>query len=140
MNKERMLLLAELLDNIKPEKFNITYWTSDYNEDDNVHRCQDDKFIDLSVYNCETAGCIAGWAVALKNDLEVNDVEPDSVEAIARDYLGLTFEEGQRLFYYSSASIWSDHCSALGLYNNEDVTNKQAATTLRKIVAGDWVL
>ena len=139
MNKERMILLADLLDSIKPEKFNITYWASDYNEYTTDYSCQDD-IADLSVYNCNTAGCIAGWAVAMKNDLQVNDVYLDRVEEIAKDYLDLTYEESQRLFYYGNASVWSEYGEKLGCYDNEKVTASQAAITLRKIVAGEWEL
>jgi len=139
MNKERMILLADLLDSIKPEKFNIVYWTSDYNPDEDEHYCQDD-IVDLSVYNCNTAGCIAGWAVAMKNDLQVNDVRLDHVEEIAKDYLDLTHEESQRLFYYGSASVWSDYGEQLGLYDNEKLTASQAAIALREIAAGNWEL
>lgn len=139
MNKERMILLADLLDSIKPEKFNIVYWTSDYNPDEDQHYCQDD-IVDLSVYNCNTAGCIAGWAVAMKNDLQVNDVRLDHVEEIAKDYLDLSYEESQRLFYYGSASVWSDYGEQLGIYDNEKLTASQAAIALRKIAVGDWEL
>lgn len=139
MNKERMILLADLLDSIKPEKFNITYWTSDYNPDEDQHYFQDD-IADLSVYNCNSAACIAGWAVAMKNDLQVNDVRIDHIEEIAKNYLDLSHEESQRLFYYGSASVWSDYGEQLGLYENEKLTGSQAAIALREIAAGNWEL
>jgi hypothetical protein len=139
MNKERMILLADLLDSIKPEKFNIIYWASDYNEDTTDYSCQGD-IVDLSVYNCNTAGCIAGWAVAMKNDLQVNDVYLDRIEEMAKDYLDLSYEESQRLFYYGGSSVWSDYGEQLGLDDNEKLTGSQAAIALREIAAGNWEL
>lgn len=140
MNKERMLLLADLLDTIQPQQFNIQYWTSDYDEDSGDHFCQD--MVDLSAYKCNTAACIAGWAVALENDLEVVDCNINTIEDRAVNYLDLTDEQRHRLFYYSSLSIWAEHAYEVGLGEDsaDDLSSKGAAYGLRKIVSGEWEL
>jgi hypothetical protein len=136
-----MLLLADLLDNIEPQQFNIQYWASDYDNVTHHHSCQDD-FVDLSAYKCNTAACIAGWAVALQNDLEVIDCPIDSIEERAMEYLGLGYDDKQRLFYYGSGSIWGEHCDELGLAEDdiEALSSKDAAAGLRLIVNGNWEL
>ncbi len=50
---------------------------------------------------CGTTACIAGWAVALNKNLPLNQAEDACIacEREAMKALGLTFDEGQRLFY-----------------------------------------
>lgn len=142
MNKERMLLLAELLETIKPHKFNLETWVSVYDEECNWHSSPD--YVDLSAYNCNSAACVAGWAVAMKNDLTVDDLQCRTVEEEAIEYLGLNYREAQHLFYYGSDSIYEQHRSELGILEGEPlaiaVTAKHAAMTIRKVVDGEWSL
>jgi len=142
MNKERMLLLAELLETIKPHKFNIETWVSEYDEACEWHSSPD--YVDLSAYNCSSAACIAGWAVAMKNDLTVNNLKAGDVEQEAENYLGLNHREAQSLFYYGSDSIYEKHRDDLGILPEEllakTITAKHAAMTIRKVVDGEWSL
>jgi len=142
MNKERMLLLAELLETIKPHKFNIETWVSVYDEECNWHSSPD--YVDLSAYNCNSAACVAGWAVAMMNDLTVDQLHCRTVEDEATEYLGLTVREAHHLFYYGSDSIYHQHRSELGILEDEPltkaVTAKHAAMTIRKVVEGEWSL
>lgn len=148
MNKERMMLLADLLDSISPEKFSLTYWASynSYDEEDDSfsYISQDGDYVDLSVYKCNTAGCVAGWAVALKNDLSVDNlVHVGEVERQAREYLELTHDQAHSLFYYSSVSIWNDYHEELGLNDefgyDHAVKSHHAATMVRNLAEGKWV-
>lgn len=142
MNKERMLLLAELLETIKPHKFNIETWVSVYDEQCDWHSSPD--YVDLSAYNCDSAACVAGWAVAMKNDLTVNQLHCRTIEEEAAKYLELTVREAQHLFYYGEESIYGQHRSELGILEDEPlakaVTAKHAAMTIRKVVDGEWSL
>jgi len=142
MNKERMLLLAELLETIKPHKFNIETWVSVYDAERDWH-CSHD-YVDLSAYNCNSAACIAGWAIAMKNDLTVDQLHCRTVEEEAAKYLELTVYEAQHLFYYGDDSIYGQHRSELGILEDEPlakaVTAKHAAMTIRKVVEGEWSL
>lgn len=147
MNKERMILLADLLDSISPENFNLAYWASYYSpgeEEEFRHSCQDGDYVELSAYKCNTAGCVAGWAVALKNDLSIDKtVCITEIEEQARDYLGLTDQEAHSLFYYSSLSIWNCYHEQLGLDDDfgfdHSVKSHHAATMLRNLAEGKWV-
>lgn len=142
MNKERMLLLAELLETIKPHKFNIETWISEYDEACDWHSSPD--YVDLSAYNCNSAACVAGWAVAMKNDLTVNQLSCRTVEEEATEYLGLNYREAQHLFYYGEESVYGQHRDELGILEHEPlqnaVTAKHAAMTIRKVVDGEWSL
>lgn len=92
MNKQRMIMLADLLDKVKPIQFNMTdwfsVWTGDYDgyEDDDDFYYEADgnawKTNDLMVmngYDCQAAACIAGWAVVLKNDFALNNPNQQTV-------------------------------------------------------------
>lgn len=142
MNKERMLLLAELLETIKPHKFNIETWVSEYDEACDWHSSPD--YVDLSAYNCNSAACVAGWAVAMKNDLTVDQLSCRTIEEEAMKYLELTYSEAQYLFYYGDDSIYGQNRSELGILEGEPlsqaVTAKHAAMTIRKVVDGEWSL
>lgn len=138
MNTERMFLLADLLDSLPPEKFNLSYWVSEIYDEG----YSNDDYCDLSAYNCNSAACIAGWAVALKNDLNAGSVYCGDIEMDAAEYLGLTLQERNRLFYYGSDTIWNTHRETLGceIPFEDTVTNKMAATAVRNIAQGKWEL
>lgn len=137
MNKERMMMLADLLDSLPEEKFDLTFWINDREQEQETP-----DYVDLSVYDCNTTACIAGWAVALKNDLAVDQLYCGDVEREAGDYLGLNRQEMQRLFYYGTETIWADYKHDLGCEYPFDhtVTNKMAATAVRNIAQGKWEL
>jgi hypothetical protein len=153
MNKENMIKLAELIESLPEKKFNMTYWTSEiqgFTHDGNVTHYANNQKIDY--YDCTTAGCIAGWAIALKNNLRAEIVEANSViriaeiKAIACDFLGLTKQEGDNLFLMESSSIWFDHAfKDFDIFHEENgtgidpdsITNKMAAEVLRKVISGE---
>jgi hypothetical protein len=94
MNKERMSLLADLLDNLKPVQFNMSEWFSYVHVEDDEINSRNEKMLDSSYdptweeqgelcfthrsvqvmngYDCKAAACIAGWAVVMKNDFALN--------------------------------------------------------------------
>ena len=137
MNTQRMMILADLLDSLPEEKFELAYWVNDRRQEGETP-----DYVDLSVYDCNTTACIAGWAVALKNDLAVDNLYCGDVEVQAGDYLGLNRQEMQRLFFYGLDTIWSDHADELGCESPYDytVTNKMAAKAVRNIAQGKWEL
>lgn len=168
MNRERMFLLADLLDAIKPMKFNMTEWFSvyvgsdheDQDEDSDYGRRFDrNSFQVMNGYDCDSAACIAGWAVAMKNDMNVNrpyscvtegsyhgDYSHLPVLLEAEEYLGLSRGQSVNLFTDQSNDddwIFAQHSEELGLeeyFDMGDITHKMAATVVRNIASGEWYL
>lgn len=145
MNKERMYVLADLIDTISPEKFNISNWTLDVEplpDGSGYYYNNQEIHANLSAYDCGTAGCIAGWAVALKNDLDLKSFPLSSVSAEASDYLGLTIGEANSLFFFGQKSIWHKYHSELGFYEDlsydGQIKSKHAAYALRELADGNW--
>ena len=147
MNKERMLLLADLLEELPEYKFSIEYWASEWNDEHQEHVNQDDGYIYLSGYDCTTAGCVAGWAVAMKNDMAIkNDLGMDAadIEHGAAEYLGLNRFQASDLFYYGSDSVYARYAGELGLNTDQllghQITQKHASIVVRKVAEGEWSL
>ena len=148
-----MIKLAKLIESLPEKKFNMTYWTSEiqgFTHDGNVTYYANNQKIDY--YDCTTAGCIAGWAIALKHDLRAEIMEANSVSNVAEiketacDFLGLTKEEGDNLFLMESRSIWFDHAfKDFDIFHQDNgsgidpdaITNKMAAEVLRKVISGE---
>ena len=147
MNKERMLLLADLLEGLPEYKFSIEYWASEWDDEHQEHVNQDDGYVYLSGYDCTTAGCVAGWAVAMKNDMAIkNDLEMDAgdIEHGAAAYLGLNRFQANDLFYYGSDSVYARYAGELGLNTDQllghQITQKHASIVVRKVAEGEWSL
>ena len=147
MNKERMLLLADLLEELPEHKFSIEYWASEWDDVAQEHVNQDDGYVYLSGYDCTTAGCVAGWAVAMKNDMAIkNDLEMDAgdIEHGAAAYLGLNRFQANDLFYYGSDSVYARYAGELGLNTDQllghQITQKHASIVVRKVAEGEWSL
>lgn len=186
MNKERMLLLADLLDQLKPIKFNMSDWFSTYEgneydydslgyvhddsnsgEDPNDHaklEFSTKKYQTMNGYDCDSAACIAGWAVVMKHDFALDrpsdktvgdgfsqDLSHMPVLIEACEYLGLTRKQGFDLFTKDDDSVWDRNAKVLGLddtdsflydnfHNLDDVTPKIAAKLIRMVVSGEAVL
>ena len=165
MNKHRMLELADFLENIEPHRFNISRWAANISK--NPYREKFDyeqsSIIDINV--CNTAGCIAGWAVAYYNNgfaefpKELNLTTAAYNVIRGAELLDLTYEEATRLFYYSEQeSVWwkyieeipgtediisdmSDNGDCIDSYDlDEYITNKVACKFLRKIANGEMTL
>jgi len=147
MNKERMLLLADLLEELPENKFSIEYWASEWDDEHQEHINQDDGYIYLSGYDCTTAGCVAGWAVAMKNDMAIkNELEMDAcdIEHGAAAYLGLNRVQANDLFYYGNDSVYARYAGELGLNTDQllghQITKKHASIVVRKVAEGEWSL
>jgi hypothetical protein len=162
MNKERMFLLADLLDAIKPMKFNMNDWFSVYvggDEDYDGARFNTTTVQVMNGYDCDSAACIAGWAVAMKHDMNVNrphsrvtdgnyngDYSHLPVLVEAEDYLGLSRGQSANLFTDQSNDedwIFHQHREELGLdehFDMSDITHKMAAKVVRNVASGEWHL
>lgn len=98
MNKERIKQLRDHLAGLSPERIDmrafVDYIDEKYNYD-----------LDPAVLltDCNTAGCIAGWAHALFAPLDL-DFDPDDVAARELD---LSDEERQNLFMPSGYNRWN---------------------------------
>lgn len=145
MNKGRMLLLADLLEKIPEQQFYIGNWFSTVYDFDGYESQASAANVKLSIHDCNTAGCIAGWAVALKNDLDL-DAFVLNPQDQAKDYLGLDDFQAYKLFFtYPPDCVWKVYSDELGITFNSrgettEVTNKQASIAVRKIAEGEWVL
>ena len=149
MNKERMLALADLIENLPKKKFHMNYWSAlrylaiDYKGDkylsDNIQSNEN-----LNPNECGTVCCIAGWATAMKTDFKPLEIPEEShinfmVPAIAKEYLELTQREANNLFYIGPDTVWmyiSDKFDLQYCYCDEEwknITNKAAAFAIRGI-------
>ena len=171
MNTEKIRLLAEFIESIDETRFNIKSWSSKYDYEDKYF--QPSSVIDLNF--CDTAGCIAGWAITLENGgrAEFDPVlAPDTAIRNCRagsEILGLTYEQGAKLFYMDEESVWANHFELYfdelsqehkntfmedyAFYGDDDpgnidqflndhnaITNKVAAFMLNKIADGEVTL
>ena len=144
MNKERLYEVANLLETLAPEKFDMTRWiTMNMNLEDKIeynllpNECEPN--------HCGTAGCIAGWAVMLKHGLSHFKIEIDDVAREAADWLDITNEEADNLFYLHPSTVWGYLYGEVGLdlnFNREErefstMTNIQVAKGLKYILDND---
>ena len=150
MNIDAMNKMADLLEVIEPEAFDMGFWWASV--DSNI---------------CGTAGCIAGWAVHVDATTKVeaftwptNDKEQRvqllkkygapthyseggfPYPSVAAALLELDWTEASRLF--ESDSWWHEKLLELGLIEEQDddfdlhyITSKQAAIVVRALVDGD---
>jgi hypothetical protein len=162
MNHTKMLELANFMENLEAERFNMGYWVSyfDYDEDNQKNIYQENEVLDIN--DCNTAGCIAGWTVALEYGgafnidehiyQDSNDYYDFGVKDSARNILNLKQSEADRLFLFSSESVWFDYRKDYDLtefyeYRNdenvlyaideEEIKPKHVADMLRRIVSGE---
>jgi len=178
MNKERMFLLADLLDKLKPVKFNMADWFSTYDgyayddlsqgEDPDDHaelEFTTNKYQQMNGYDCNSAACIAGWAVVMKHDFALDRPEEETITGSmfrsdlshmpvlieACEYLGLTKSQGLDLFTKHDNSVWDRNAEDLGLSETanydtygyvdlDDITPKIAAKLVRMVAKGEVVL
>lgn len=111
MNRENILKVADVIED-HANKFDMDVWGAG----------------DL-LHNCGSAGCIGGWTLALFE----NDASGHS--ARASEYLGLTTEQGDELFfpsnYRDAGEVWT------AVKDDPHIaTAEQAATLLRMIADG----
>lgn len=134
MNKENMLELADFLETIDGEQFNMYHWLL-------VNRLLDNPSKEFNPYDCNTVGCIAGWAALLENNLKLTNLETSDVSVIAKNWLGLTAIEAYNLFHTPKNSVWYFYLDDINCdysYNDieegyEDISNLDAAYVIRKV-------
>ena len=154
MNVDNMTKLADLLERLPEEKFNMTHWSSEFKYIDGHSEKNKKKYVQsqyIDYYDCNTAGCIAGWAIALKNNLRsempnagnIGNIEVIKYEAC--QFLGLSESQGENLFLMGLSTVWYDvqfHDFDI-FYDSEHevtsdlITNKMAAKVLRKVISGE---
>ena len=163
INRENMMKLALHLEDIDKSRFNMNYWVSSYQDEYQEH--MEGERLDIN--DCGTAGCIAGWAVALANNGKFNAIDADEYEGLelddeelllgdvrhyAAEWLGLTMSQADQLFYFGEDSVWKrymddydlDTYRGLGsLDKNQIVADsihpKYAADMIYRILSGEDV-
>ena len=136
MNVENMLKLADFLESLPaPEHFNMDYWASkfEYFEAESgeqivSYNCVDTCDVPVSfdiVGECNTAGCIAGWAAVYDAKYNDNwDIKTDECESglvlidgleyedFAASWLGLNIHDAACLFFPTNRnSVWLKYAS-----------------------------
>lgn len=130
MNKNKIMQLADFLDTLPRHRFNISRWSSAFDSDEYY---EDTKDIDEDVFHidswryyylsnvidvniCNTAGCIAGWAIAMDNGGKVefptvhNSEIANNILARGAISLGLTMNQARKLFFTSQGnSVWVNY-------------------------------
>lgn len=164
MKVDKIEALADFIESLPPKRFNISNWISELMGSDYSYY-NASEILDINV--CKTAGCIAGWALALDNGgvIELSRVQtPDDAKAIAlrgAESLGLSLEQAVRLFYVDEYTIWVEYIDMyeelLDCYGDDDfewskvesnelaeylsandpINNKVAAFMLRQIAKGE---
>ena len=147
MNTEAMTKLADVMETIEPEAFNMAYYWGD--APSNI---------------CGTAGCLAGWqthtgpSAETVRRLEDRRITVDHFEIATRD-LGLTRGEARELF--TNPYWWGEAFLKLGLrdttwyrkyihefstsplsegFDLAKITSKEAVIVLRALVDGTLTL
>ena len=164
MKTEKIEALADFIESIPSKRFNISNWISELmGENYSYYNAAETLDIDI----CNTAGCIAGWTLALDNGgvIKLPRVKtPDDAKAIAlrgAESLGLSLEQAVRLFYVDEGSIWVEYIDMyeefLDCYGDDDlewskedkdqlagyladndvINNKVAVFMLRQIAKGE---
>lgn len=163
MNRENMMKLALHLEDVDKTRFNMNYWVSSYQDDFQEH--MEGERLDIN--DCGTAGCIAGWAVALANNGKVDVVDADIDEDLvldqneillgdvrhhAAEWLGLPLYQADQLFYFDEDSVWNRYSNDYDLKTHPSIGNnkqrcvdadgvhpKYAADMLYRILSGEDV-
>lgn len=97
MNIERILQLADFIEKLSPERFDISLWIK-----------APDRFLTNQqlIHDCGTCACIGGWAQMLFNDPYEDSI---SHSQHAFELLGLTELQADKLFCppnYSEPSLY----------------------------------
>ena len=116
LNTEKILELAHFIESLDDSRFNLDYYASQFYTDYYKDVIDGSSFtighnIDINV--CQTAGCIAGWTLALENGgsynvgFVKNHIYADSMAIEAGYHLGIPLSYAKQLFYtYEKGSIW----------------------------------
>lgn len=154
MNRENILKLALVLEDLTDDRFDISHWVSESSSG-----MENDR---LSISDCGTAGCVAGWALAIKHNgvvelydgcesdrdeygLEEYSYPYSSVPHRAAEWLGLPKAFADKIFYPDYQSVWHMYRNDYQLepssptsefYNN--IHPKYAADILHRILNGEF--
>lgn len=83
MNKSNLLLLADYLEKVPQEEFNMLWYRGRYDE----YNCFIKVYLIKDINNCGTAGCALGHSIVSKiKELEVTD-EDYSIDELSQRYL-----------------------------------------------------
>lgn len=127
MNKIIMKTLADIIESLPRERFNMQYWSSTVVRYENPDASDNDKpYISyyrsnvgseeqLSIHDCNTAGCIGGWAVAFANNMSISHLHDSDILYQGAHILDLEIEEARSLFFPDENSIWLKYRKELGL-------------------------
>lgn len=153
MNKDRMLQLADYIEDLPEHKFEMQYWISQKVKSKNYYGTEYWKTDYAPVFNvdvflepldCGTACCIAGWATAIENNFKPIAMMQDNktIEDRGREWLDLTYAQANNLFLMNIDTVWTyyiEKCN-FGLSEDEDnftdITNKDAALVIRDVANG----
>ena len=135
MNTEAMLQLADTIECVEPESFEMGDW-----------------YVPVSRNVCGYAACVAGWAV-LSDDTERTIYEAWKKTDPENGYdcyawgsrgalvLGLTMHQADQLF--TCAGHWATWLNELGIDHEveclDDVTSKHAVEVLRGLARGELI-
>lgn len=133
MNVDKMLQLADFIENLpSKEMFNMDSWFAsfsydqlgdlsyDYLDPENVPPI-DPKFLN----DCNTAGCIAGWAMIMDDYLkeyhhggkfsDLDEFDWPTADIVGAEILGITEQEASMLFYTkTSQNLWYRYYKEIG--------------------------
>lgn len=130
MNKTKITQLADFLDSLPRHRFDINRWSSTFDSSDYYESSKDQdqdllsidfnhyyyssNIIDINI--CNTAGCIAGWAIAMDNNGKIelptvnNSETAASIVTRGAISLGLTINQARKLFFTSEGnSVWVNY-------------------------------
>lgn len=161
MRKDRILALAQFLENLPEVKFNMNHFFSIYDDEQECVRdtIGQDFFI-KSANECGTAGCIAGWAIfvmstemetaqdgRIKNEIEsilLSDTIWRTSSSKASKYLGISPAVGEKLFYADSGSFWDKYSEYLdiegsGRFIDWDSIKPSDAAVILRMLANDEI-
>lgn len=153
MNRENILKLALVLEDLTDDRFDINHWVSEN------HTCSESDV--LSISDCGTAGCVAGWALAVKHNgiVELYDEDhyefiedrlhdysysPADVPGVAAEWLGLPKSFADKIFFPDAFSLWHRYKDDYQIesWNNSQYYNnihpKHAADILHRILNGEF--
>jgi hypothetical protein len=98
-----MTQLADLIESVDPIRFNIEWWTGkvDYSDANVFPKYTGNHYADnnyINVHDCSTAGCVAGWALAMTSSYGSTCASSDFSKEAAT-VLGITTHEARDLFH-----------------------------------------
>lgn len=154
-----MLQLADFIETLPDHKFDMNYWvgqkeragedkewiTTHYPTTYSASSINEESQTKYEPFDCGTACCIAGWAAMIQNDLKPMPyfIDNKTIENRAIEWLGLTKQEADNLFYLGMDTVWSDYIAHMDFdfddyeENYINIKNKHAAIVIRDIANGD---